>query len=62
MSLFADAIYPLPAAALETLRGQGFRHQKQVANAFLTVEGICGLLAVCCVRRLRLLQQVRRGG
>ena len=37
MSLFADAIYPLPAAALETLRGQGFRHQKQVANAFLTL-------------------------
>ena len=34
----------LPAATLETLRGKGFRHQKLVANAFLTVSAFADFL------------------
>ena len=34
----------LPSAALETLRGKGFRHQKLVANAFLTVSAFADFL------------------
>ena len=44
MSLFDDVMCLLPAAALEAVRGKGFRHQKLVANAFLTVSAFADFL------------------
>ena len=44
MSLFDFVMCLLPAAALETLRGKGFRHQNQVANAFRTVSEFADFL------------------
>ena len=44
MSLFDYVMCLLPAAALEAVRGKGFRHQKLVANAFLTVSAFADFL------------------